>query len=76
MDTLIFLKALWRMRELKKHDRRPLAETLAIRDSAVSRLIQFASSSSPFYAEFHKGFAGAPLSELHLTSGWTYPCDG
>jgi phenylacetate-CoA ligase len=64
MDPLIFLKTMLRTRELEKHDRRPLAETLAIRDAAVTRLIQFARASSPFYAEFHKGYEGAPLAEL------------
>jgi len=64
MDPLVILKTFWRMRELLKHDRRPLEETLAARDSAVTRLIQFARASSPFYAEFHQGLEGAPLAEL------------
>ena len=64
MDPLLIWKTFWRTQELKKHDRRPLEETLAARDAAVKRLIQFARSNSPFYAEFHKGSEGAPLAEL------------
>lgn len=64
MEPLLILKTLWRTRELKKNDLRPLDETLTIRDAAVDRLIHFARASSPFYAEFHQGLAGAPLAEL------------
>lgn len=64
MDPLIILKTVLQTGELKKSDRRPLAETLAIRDAAVKRLTQFARASSPFYAEFHQGLEGAPLAEL------------
>src|SRR6185369_12528153 len=64
MDPLIILKTMLRTWELKKHDRSPLAETLEIREAAVKQLIQFARASSPFYAEFHQGYEGAPLAEL------------
>ena len=66
MDPLIFLKIYRRMRELKKSDRRLLAETLAIRNAAVSRLIRFAGANSPFYAEFHKGLQDAQLADLPI----------
>ena len=66
MNPLNFLKTFWRMQELRKHDRRPLEETLSIRDAAVSRLIRFSRASSPFYAEFHKGLEEAPLADLPI----------
>jgi len=64
MDPLLILKTMCRTRELKKHDLRPLKESLLIRDAAVSRLIKFASTNSPFYTEFHQGLEEAPLAEL------------
>ncbi len=64
MDPLLILKTVYRTQELKKHDLRPLEESLAIRDAAVSRLIQFARASSPFYAKFHKDLEEATLAEL------------
>jgi phenylacetate-CoA ligase len=64
MEPLTFLKIVRRLRELKKHDRQPLAETLARRDAAVTRLISFARAGSPFYAAFHQGYEGAALTEL------------
>jgi phenylacetate-CoA ligase len=64
MDLFVILSILWRLRELLKNDRRPLDETLALRDAAVGRLIEFARATSPFYAQFHKGLEGAPLAEL------------
>ena len=66
MDPLLILKTICRMRELKKHDLRSLKETLLIRDAAVERLIQFARTSSPFYAEFHQGLKEASLAELPI----------
>lgn len=66
MEPLTFLKIVWRMQELKKHDRRPLEETLAVRATALSRLIQFAQAGSPFYAAFHQGYEGAALTELPI----------
>src|SRR6185369_1596426 len=66
MEPLIILKALARIRKLKNNDRRPLEETLAERDAALERLIRFARAASPFYAEFHKGFEGAPLEALPI----------
>jgi len=66
MEPLIILKALVRIRKLKINDRRPLEETLAERDAALERLIRFARAASPFYAEFHKGFEGAPLEALPI----------
>src|SRR5690242_12206742 len=64
MDLSVVLKILWRLRELRRNDRRPLDETLAVRDAAVRRLIEFARVASPFYAQFHRGHEGAPLAEL------------
>ena len=64
MDFSIILNILWRLRELKKNDLRPLDETLAIRDAAVGRLMEFARANSPFYAQFHSGLEGAQLAEL------------
>jgi putative adenylate-forming enzyme len=64
MDPLLILKTFCRTRELKKHDLRPLKESLSIRDAAVKRLIRFARTNSPFYAEFHQEFEDAPLAEL------------
>jgi phenylacetate-CoA ligase len=68
MDPLLILKTVCRTRELKKHDLRLLKELLSSRDAAVSRLIQFARTNSPFYAEFHKGLEEAPLAELPILS--------
>jgi putative adenylate-forming enzyme len=64
MDPLLILKTFCRARKLKKNDLRPLEESLSIRDAALSKLIRFARTNSPFYAEFHKGFEDAPLTEL------------
>ena len=64
MDPLLILRTACRTRELKKHDRRPLKESQMIRDAAMTRLIQFARTNSPFYAEFHRGLEEAPLAEL------------
>jgi putative adenylate-forming enzyme len=64
MDPLLILKTVCRAHELRKHDRLPLKESLARRNEAVDRLIRFARSRSPFYAEFHRGFEDAPVSEL------------
>lgn len=70
MDPLIIAKTVLLTRKLQRHDRRPLDETLSIRDAAVNRLIRFARTNSPFYAEFHRGLEGAPLTELPvLTKG-------
>ena len=64
MEPFTLLKVVRRMQELKKDDRRPLEETLALRAAAVTRLIQFARAESPFYAAFHQGYEGAALTEL------------
>jgi putative adenylate-forming enzyme len=64
LDSLSMLKMMWRLRELRKNDRRPRLDTLALCDARFRRLADFARSSSPFYAEFHKGLAGASLSDL------------
>src|SRR5690242_201553 len=64
MDPFGIMTLLWRLREMRQNDRRPLSATLAKRDAALGSLAEFARTSSPFYAEFHKGLAGAPLAEL------------
>jgi len=66
MDPLFILKIVWKTRELKKNDLKPLDETLAVRDAATTGLIRFAREASPFYAEFHRGLAEAPLAELPI----------
>jgi putative adenylate-forming enzyme len=68
MYPILFLKTIYRGHQLKKHDHRPLEESLTVRDSAASSLIKFARTHSPFYAEFHRGFEDAPLSELPVLS--------
>ena len=64
MEPFTVLKIARQTRALRKNDSRPLDETLAIRDAAVGRLVEFARASSPFYAEFHEGFEERPLDEL------------
>jgi len=66
VNLSIIPKILWRLLELKRNDLRPLDDTLANRDTAVRRLLEFARAASPFYAQFHRGLDGAPLNDLPI----------
>jgi phenylacetate-CoA ligase len=64
MEWPIVPVILWQVRQLRKADRRPLRETLALRDETLAALLGFSRAHSAFYAEFHHGLESAPLEEL------------
>lgn len=64
MDTVLMLKLMHELEQLRKHERWTGAQLEAYHDASLARLREYAYAHSPFYQNFHKGLRERPLSEL------------
>ncbi len=64
MKVILLIKALMKMREMRKRDSWTREHLLSFRNKQLEEIRKYAYTHSPFYKEFHKGLYDAPVSEL------------
>lgn len=64
MNFNILIKALLKLKNLRKRDKWQRESIISYREEKLKGLREYAYKNSPFYQEFHKGFYDAPLSQL------------
>lgn len=66
MNIPIVVKLLYRLRQLREHERWTRPQLLVYQAEALRRQREYAYAHSPFYQQFHKGLFERPLSELPI----------
>lgn len=66
MDLSIMLKLLFKLGQLRKHERWTRPHLEAYQAEQLRRHRAYAYAHSPFYRQFHKGLEGRPLHELPI----------
>lgn len=64
MDTVIMLKLMHEVEQLRRHEDWTRTELESYQQESLHHLRESAYTRSPFYQTFHKGLQGRPLSEL------------
>jgi phenylacetate-CoA ligase len=64
MKVILLLKALMKMKEMRKRDSWTRETLLAFRNKQLEEIRKYAYTHSSFYKEFHKDLYDAPVSEL------------
>ncbi len=64
MDTVILLKLMRELEQLRQHEHWTRAQLEAYQQESLRGLREYAYAHSPFYQQFHKGLLDRPLSEL------------
>jgi phenylacetate-coenzyme A ligase PaaK-like adenylate-forming protein len=64
MDATLMARVLWWRRTLRRRERWTRDQLQAHQHRELAVLRAFATERSPFYRQFHRGLAGAPLSAL------------